>query len=222
MGLIIKGTIPKGTSIFSHESERFHHLVYPAKQFPPCWSSRSCYIHIWQRGSCFGFPFFQRSCFGKQSQFTVTHFFWICNFSCFLVINLIFFHFLAVESEVRKKNSWPGGQNFEKKSQNGWNVQLLNDPTRFFFLNFWICPKKFIGPPKETAAPVLKQKHAAWAFKKLPFQEAPCGWSHLEAGLGGVIPKLDGHYPGRKDLAQFHDVWWDPPVKLTGWHKFKI
>ena len=74
MGLIIKGTIPKGTSISSHEPERFHHLVYPAKQFPPCWS-RSCYIHIWQRSSCFGFPFFQRSCFGKKTQFTVTHFF---------------------------------------------------------------------------------------------------------------------------------------------------
>lgn len=186
MGLIIKGTIPKGTSIFSHESERFHHLVYPAKQFPPCWSSRSCYIHIWQRGSCFGFPFFQRSCFGKQSQFTVTHFFWICNFSCFLVINLIFFHFLAVESEVRKKNSWPGGQNFEKKSQNGWNVQLLNDPTRFFFWIFESVQKNSLAPPKKQLHPCWNKNTPHELLKSCLFRKRRADDLTLRLVLGGL------------------------------------
>ena len=186
MGLIIKGTIPKGTSIFFPWVRKVSPSSIPSEAVPTLLEQQELlHSHLAER-LMFWIPLFSAFVFWETITIHRYPLFWICNFSCFLVINLIFFHFLAVESEVRKKNSWPGGQNFEKKSQNGWNVQLLNDPTIFFLKVFEFVQKNPLAPPKKTAAPVLKQKHAAWDFKKLPFQEAPCGWSHLEVGLGGL------------------------------------
>ena len=143
-------------------------------------------------------------------------FVWICNFSCFLVINLIFFHFLAVESEVRKKHMLTRWTELCIEISERLECPIVEWSNKVFSLNFWICPKKSTGmfpatPPKKNSC-TLVEKKIRMGFSKVAFSGSavrmisPWGWSW------GVIPKLDGHYPGRKDLAQFHDVWWDPQL----------
>ena len=120
----------------------------------------------------------------EKSQFTVTDvFFWMCKLSCIYFVIVFFFSIFwrgiwgGCGGGKNTKN-WSAGQNFEKKSLNGWNVQLLNDPTKFL-LEFWNLSKFRLESSPKKLHPCCKTHLRIFFFRK----EAPCGWSHLEAGL---------------------------------------
>lgn len=152
------------------------------------------------------------SCFGKFTHFTVAHFFFDMQPFLFFVIYLIFFHFFG-----RGIWSWWGEEKnmltcwteFWKEISERLKCPIVEWSNNIFFSIFEFVHAILLECSMKNSCTLVEKNKIRMSFSKVAFSGSAV---RMISPWGWVIRKLDGHYPGRKDLAQFHDVWWDPQL----------